>query len=890
MATRALLSGRCLVTMSSSAGTGSRRISIRSLAASDADLAPLLHEELQAAVNAYQDLKAKGGRLDFVDLLIKARDLIRDNASVRHELQQRFTHYFIDEFQDTDPLQAEILLLLAADNSTETDWRKVQPIPGKLFLVGDPKQAIYRFRRADVELYEQVKGRLVDRDAELLHLSTSFRAVPSIQSFVNTAFAPVMTGEDASCPVYVPLEKSRPEITDRPTLVALPVPRPYGKKAITNAAIEVSYPDAVGAFIAWLVNESGWKVEEEGKWVPISPRHICILSRRLQAYFTDVTRPYVRALEARRIPHVLVGGRSFHDREEVIALRNALNAIEWPDDELRIFATLRGPFFAFRDDALLTYRQYLDGDGKLRARRLHPMHVVDREELDEDAREVANALDLLAKLHAGRNHRPIAQTIAMFLEEARAHAGIALWATGEQALANCARVVDLARRFEPNASSFRAFVDRMELDAERNDSGEAPIIEEGTEGVRMMTVHKAKGLQFPVVILADPTCPFVRAKPSRHVVPERELWLQPLCGCTPIELLEAAGEELRRDRDEAIRLAYVATTRARDLLVVPVVGDEERAGWLEVLNPAIYPPGEARGSVTAAPGCPPFSEDSVFERGPDITPPPGGSVRPGLYPPLGERPAIVWWDPGVLELDKEEQVSLRQQRVLEPDLDGTTSAESEEAYVRWKGARDEALLAGSQPSISVQTVTAASREAAAGDNVLVEVVGPPDPERPGGRRFGALVHGILAVVDLDATPEEVGRIARVQGRMVAATEAEVEAAVETVVSALAHSLMRRAAAVGASNLRRETPVLLRREDGMLLEGVVDLAFREGEGSCASWTVVDFKTDREFELYRGTYTAQVALYAEAMGTAADFFSERSPACHLRSLETMRRNFA
>ena len=92
--------------------------------------------------------------------------------------------------------------------------------------------------------------------------------------------------------------------------------------------------------------------------VPIRPRHICILFRRFRNFSTDVTRPYVRALEARRLPHVLVGGRSFHDREEIIALRNALAAIEWPDDELRVYATLRGPLFAFSDDALFAYRQY----------------------------------------------------------------------------------------------------------------------------------------------------------------------------------------------------------------------------------------------------------------------------------------------------------------------------------------------------------------------------------------------------------------------------------------------------------------------------------------------------------------------------------------------------
>ena len=163
-------------------------------------------------------LKREAGRLDFLDLLIKARDLIFSNESIRTELQHRFTHYFVDEFQDTDPLQAEILLLLAADDSSEADWRRVQPIPGKLFLVGDPKQSIYRFRRADVALYEQVKTSLIARGAELLHLTTSFRAVPSIQSFVNAAFAPAMAaGSDGSHAAYVPLQRARPEIAGRPT-------------------------------------------------------------------------------------------------------------------------------------------------------------------------------------------------------------------------------------------------------------------------------------------------------------------------------------------------------------------------------------------------------------------------------------------------------------------------------------------------------------------------------------------------------------------------------------------------------------------------------------------------------------------------------------------------
>jgi ATP-dependent exoDNAse (exonuclease V) beta subunit len=815
--------------------------------ASDADLAPLLHEALQVPIRDYQYLKSRSGRLDFLDLLIKARDLIRDNITVRNALQQHFTHFFVDEFQDTDPLQVEILLLLAVNDSGETDWRRCRPIPGKLFLVGDPKQSVYRFRRADVVLYEHVKKRLLEAGAELLHLTTSFRAPPSIQSFVNGAFGPAMPATpDGSQAAYVPLRPSRPEVEGRPTIVALPVPKPYGDYGkITKSKIDESFPDAVGAFIYWLVGKSGWTVDEDGRVVPIQPRHIAILFRRFRNYGADVTRSYVRALEARRIPHVLVGGRSFHDCEEVIALRNAFAAIEWPDDELRVFATLRGPFFALGDEALLVFRQGVEG----RARHLNPMRPIERDTLDPSVVEVADALELLRRLHVGRNHRSIAQTIAMLMEALRAQAGMALWPTGERALANCQRMIDMARHFEKGASSFRAFVEKLEADAERGEAEEAPIFEEGTEGVRVMTLHKAKGLEFPVVILADPTCSAARDTPSRHVDPGRRLWLEPICGLTPIELLEAADEELRRDQAEAIRIAYVAATRARDLLVAPVCGDQEMKGWLEVLNPMLYPPNNLRGKSGPAPGCPAFGSESVLERGPDAVLPRDGSVKPGLHG------LVVWWDPTRLELEIEEQAPLRHQQLLEAEATG----ESETSYVKWIETRQALLARAAQPSLSVQTVTSTARTGN-GDDIQIEVVERNEAGRPGGRRFGSLIHAILADIDLDADDRQVRASAGINGRMFGATEGEIEAAIAVVTNALKHPILRRAEASGKKGgLRRETPVVLRLDDGSLVEGVIDLAFREGD----SWTVVDFKTDREFEASSARYLTQVRLYSEAV---------------------------
>src|SRR5262249_53325311 len=150
--------------------------------------------------------------------------------------------------------------------------------------VGDPKQSIYRFRRADVAIYEHVKNRLLADGAEPLFLNTSFRSLPSLQSFVNAAFAPVMgPSSDGSQASYVPLEPWRPETAERPTIVALPVPRPYSDRGqIANWRIDESLPDAVGAFVGWLTNDSGWTVEEHGKPVAIAPRHVCILFRRFR--------------------------------------------------------------------------------------------------------------------------------------------------------------------------------------------------------------------------------------------------------------------------------------------------------------------------------------------------------------------------------------------------------------------------------------------------------------------------------------------------------------------------------------------------------------------------------------------------------------------------------
>ena len=849
----------------------------------DADLAALLRHELQGSIDRYERLKAAHGALDFLDLLLRARDLLRDRADVRAHFQRRFSRLFVDEFQDTDPLQAELLLLLAADDPDEADPSRVRPVRGKLFVVGDPKQSIYRFRRADVRVYSRVRAQLQTHGARCEQLTTSFRGVPNLQRAVNAAFAPLMTGDSETMQAsYVPLARSRDDLPGQPSLIALPVPRPYGKRNLSGIAIDESLPDAVGAFVDWLIHNSGWQVTEHhgAAPVPVRPRHVCLLFRRFVSFGADVTRGYVDALEARGISHLLVGGRAFHGREEIETLRAALAAVEWPDDQLSVFATLRGALFAIGDEELLEYRHRY-------AKAFHPFRIP--ADLPPHLQPIAEALQLLATLHIRRNRRPVADTIADLFAATRAHVGFALRRAGEQVLANALHVAELARQYELSGGiSFRGFIDALQQAADEGQAGEAPIVEEGSDGVRLMTVHKAKGLEFPVVILADMTAKLAPFEASRYIAVDAGLCALRIGGWSPIDLLRQQPLEQAREREEGIRIAYVAATRARDLLVVPAIGDQPYdGGWLSPLDAAVYPPVAVRRQPRTAAGCPPFKKDSVLQR-PDDGVAMSQTVAPGCHtvslsrragpaesgageadPPFDPPFEVVWWDPAALQLGAEPPFGLRRQELISKEVPLDVVAEGTARYVRWRNEREEAIRHAARPSVSVRTVTEWARSELADPNTQipnpnqVEVVSMPAVEdRPSGPRFGTLVHASLAAVPLDADQATIDRIVAVQARIVAAPAAEMIAAQQLVRAVLGHEVLlhaRRAAERGV--LLRETPATIVL-DGQLIEGNVDLVFETQDG----FVVVDFKTDRAEGDLLAAYTRQVQLYADAIAQA------------------------
>jgi ATP-dependent helicase/nuclease subunit A len=888
----------------------------------DADLAALVRDELQGAIARYEERKRRTGVVDFLDLLIHARNLVRDRPDVRRDFQQRFRYLLVDEFQDTDPLQAELLLLLAAREDAyggpslharpnrvapiaaeaeaagyvgaglqagpylaESEARPLRTRPGALFIVGDPKQSIYRFRRADVGVYRAICERLVAEGARCVRLRTSFRSVPAIQRAVNAAFSTHMTGDEQALQArYVELQPDRHD--------ALPVPMPYGVRSVTATAITACLPEAVGEFVRWLVHDSGWTVVGEHRARrPIRAGDVCLLFRRFLDYQEDVTRAYVDALESRGLTHLLVGGKAFHEREEVDALRTALTAIEWPDDALSVFATLRGPFFAVGEEELLAWHALGHG--------FRPYHGP--EGVPAVLQTVADALGVLRELNRLRNHRPVADTIGRLMEATRAHAGFALWPGGEQVLANVLQIAELARQYEAEGGlSFRGFVGQLREAADRTVTPEAPILEEGTDGVRLMTVHKAKGLEFPIVILADIGCRLSRDEAQRHLDSARGLAAVKLAGWTPLDLRANNTLEAARDEAEGVRLAYVAATRARDLLVVPAVGDgPHEKSWVHPLSAAIYPPvdreegqgfspGQTQGgsqtqgrsqtqggSKDPPPqsvfGLPPFKgKDTVLDR-PDGESPSFTTVRPGVYQctdPVTKQPyTVVWWDPLLLDRTGEERRGLRREDLIAKEARADLVAEDRARYDSWREWKHQTIAHGERPSIRVATVSEYIRAVAAAVDPIaasVEVIdlGLAEP-RPSGRRFGILVHALLAAVPLDALSQEVSAFAVLHARLLGATEEERAAAALTADRALRHRLLDRARAAEAAGrvCRREVELSLVR-DGTVIDGQADLVWDDGD----RWMVADFKTDVEISSDEETYRRQVALYIEAITRA------------------------
>ncbi len=734
-------------------------------------LHPILIAIVAPAVRDYAAWRRRNGRLNFQDLLLHARDLLRGNPAVRRAFQQRFLPILVDEFQDTDPIQAEILLYLTGSDTEGADWRKLTPLPGALFVVGDPKQSIYRFRRADIETYGLVRDR-IEKSGRVLALTTNFRATGRLCDWVNTVFR-----------AEFPAEASR----EQAAYAGLEAHREPGGPPVFRLETRTS----TGA--------SEPVVEQDSQRIARAIEAEVGSGRRRPGDFLVLLRTrwymstYARELEARGLPYELAGGGAFEDSEELQALLSVLAAISDPDDPVPFVAALRGPLFGIDDEAL--YRHFAAG-GRFSFRSVLPAAADPR---------IARACELMLEGEAFAAGLPPGAAIARVCAALGSIAAGAARELGDSRAGNLLKALAAARTLSAEGFDFPAVVRELTRMTHAGYIEEMSAEPGRRDAVRLLTVHGAKGLEAPIVFLADPRAD--RPKPPRSWIDRsgraaRGHWLvvRETEGFSVIQIARPVGwddmaeREKRFEEAEKKRLLYVAATRAREMLIVST--------WRQGK-------GKPKGPWSAFDA---YIQDDLPESAP-----PAAAAPP---PPLRELPA--------------EATAFRQRRL-------------------------ERQAASSRASYSVSTVT---HVAHTGPRPAWERTGR-------GMSWGRVLHRLLEALmrdgKLDVRAYAANLLAE-EERSAGDDDGDIDEIVRTVEGVRASELWKRAVAAPRRLVEVPFALLVRREElGLaegpaetLLQGAIDLVFEEA----GAWTLVDYKSDTvgdNLESLVAFYTPQIAIY-------------------------------
>lgn len=746
--------------------------------------------------------RRRSGRLEFHDLLVGARDLLRRSPAARAALHERYPVLLLDEFQDTDPLQIEIAARIAGGAAADApDWRDIRIPEGSLFVVGDPKQSIYRFRRADIGLYLSAREVI----GQSISLTTNFRSGPGIIAWINGVFSEVITQAEGRQPTYEPLAPFRAGVDpreggpavailgDQPhPLVAGKAPRSEDIRRAESAEIAAVIRRALAE--GWIVTERVRRPDGTEQEVP---RPLALGDITLLVPTRTSLGALEGALDAAGIGYRTEAGSLVLADPDVLTLRAAARALADPSDQLALVTALRAPQFGCGDDDLWTWVR--DG-GSFDLRRPVPEHLAEH----PVARATAGLRDLQREVFRCAP----SEVLERIIRERRM---LEVAATGPRAREGIRRlryVVEQARAWsDVEHDGLRSFLDWLDDQAEGSpQSAESVLPETDTDGVRITTIHAAKGLDFPMVIVAGlggaPTGP----------QDARILWGED--PAAPVEIAVTQDLTTRggraadaREREiataERARLLYVAMTRARDHLVLSLHRPARKG--TAAPNPA------TRSSAQWLVEAGALDHGAVLlEVDPSAAPaavPEGARNRPV---PL---PRAVW----------EERIRAAQERSRVP---WSTSASMLE------GAEAEPTPADPAPAEPVPDPA---------DPVL-ERAGDPQSIPPGsGAAIGTAVHGVLQVTDL-ATSEPEAAVVRAQCAACGVPEHEAHVAA-LVRAALAHPLL--SAAASAPRHWRELYLGLpagRDPEGAghrVRDGIIDLLIEEPDGSL---TLVDYKTD------------------------------------------------
>ncbi|MGH7847902.1 MAG: UvrD-helicase domain-containing protein [Candidatus Binatia bacterium] len=763
----------------------------------------------------YETVKARRRQLDQLDLLVKLRNLLANDKPARAEYQRRFDHIFVDEFQDTDPLQAEIVLYLCECEARAERWEDVLLSPGTLTLVGDPKQSIYRFRRADIAMYERVRNVVAKQNALEVKLSANFRSVPPLIEWLNDRFARILgTSPDenffdpATGKVFQqPLAAGR-EGAAQPAVRILPFGFDDGGKPGVDEYRSLE-GRVLARYLRWLVEKSDVSIID-----PLDGRRRRILYGDIAILAVSTWRlsPLFSRLDAEGIPYASRGGTLFLEdplhRQFLLGLR----ALADRDDGVAEAALLRPPFFAVDLADLL---------------REKALRAAGSNGQDERVTRALAARELVRELRQRRFDQSPGTTARELLDRTAFARAVALGPNGAQRLARLRELCHILEKIAANerldydaaTARVREWIDKpVQLDPPH------PV---GAEAVRVMTVHQAKGLEFPVVAIWDGKGQWDARLQSSPWSMERDGrgWMINLDGLTWEEPADLGIRDAEQSylNAERRRVGYVAATRARDLLIVPKAGD---------VSPGKFICGDL---LAEAP-------EKLMQ-----------TMQPYI--------------------DGKEPVWSRQLKAIQRKAPGDGSEVEKRVASEWEKVSVEAARPRFRP-VSVSGLGRMSWDAD-GEETLGTV---PQKEREGrfGGVFGNVVHHAIGLVlrnEKVAAPEAVERAAKLYDLT------------EHIEEAFA-DVRRAREALGADdlggpvgpNLQLEYPVAGQWADGQLVNGYIDLVAVND----ANVTVIDFKTDTPpngaIKQAYPKYAAQVRIYGKLL-EAAGVLKDRQLRCGL-----------
>jgi len=533
----------------------------------------------------FKEQKKQAGVLDFSDLLLLTRNLLRDNLVLRKYYQEKYSYILVDEFQDTDPLQTEIVFFLSEEKPQSTDWKKISLKKGKLFIVGDPKQSIYRFRRADIELYQVVKENFKKNGKQII-INQNFRTADKIINWLNQAFTPLLNNNRNPYQAdYIELAPSRTEESGQNVIFI------QDKTDISKLKVEpirTLEAQNIALFIKDIVENQKLKVRDKKtkNLRSINYGDICILFRTV-----NNINIYEKALHREAIPYMLYGGKNFYSKVEIKGLQVILQALDNPADSIPVIAALKSPFFSFSDEEIF---DFLNAGGEI--------NFEQQQTFPENFKNFEQTFTLLNNLYRQKNQKSLSELIEIILNETKAYESFYLKPDGYQRIANLEKLLNLARTYQQlKSASLKNFVNWLtSIDEKISDEGDFPAFEEEENITQLLTIHKSKGLEFQMVILADSD--IRKNQTSRFLIDMYQQAFHFKLGSkehqefkTP-QFEEASEKEKLKDEAELMRLFYVAATRVRDYLVLPSFPKNSKrkdfTSYLEensLTSPQIYP-------------------------------------------------------------------------------------------------------------------------------------------------------------------------------------------------------------------------------------------------------------------------------------------------------------